>query len=44
MSTSTNLASITQYISDVIDDRCQVDVIYMDLLRAFDSVILFAVL
>ncbi|CAH0558646.1 unnamed protein product [Brassicogethes aeneus] len=37
-STVTNLASVTQYISEVLDRRGQVDVIYIDLSKAFDNI------
>lgn len=37
-STVTNLTVITEYISRVLDDRGQVDVIYTDFSRAFDSI------
>lgn len=34
----TNLATFTQHISEVIDGRGQVDVVYMDFSRAFDRI------
>ena len=37
-STTTNLVQICQYISNALDLRQQVDVIYTDLSRAFDSI------
>ena len=37
-STVTNLMEITQYLSHAIDNRGQVDVIYTDFAKAFDSI------
>lgn len=37
-STTTNLVQIAQYISEVLDERGQVDVIYTDLSKAFDII------
>lgn len=37
-STVTNLCCFTQYCADVIDDCGQVDVVYLDLSKAFDKV------
>lgn len=37
-STITNLVEVTQYISDCLDRRRQVDVIYTDFSKAFDTV------
>lgn len=37
-STVTNLASITQYISQYLDSQGQVDVIYTDIQKAFDQI------
>lgn len=37
-STITNLASVTQYISESLDNRGQVDVVYTDISRAFDTI------
>src|SRR5436190_333502 len=37
-STSSNVACFTQYVSEVIDVRGQVDTIYTDLSRAFHSI------
>ena len=37
-STTTNLVSITQYLSETLDNGGQVDVIYTDLAKAFDKV------
>lgn len=37
-STVTNLSHVTEYINNALDDRGQVDVIYTDFSRAFDSV------
>lgn len=36
-STNTNLVNVTQFISRALDDRRQVDVIYTDFAKAFDS-------
>lgn len=38
-STSTNLLSITQYVSDIVEDKGQVDVSFTDFSKAFDVVI-----
>lgn len=35
-STTTNLTCVTQFISESLDQRCQVDVIYTDFSKAFD--------
>lgn len=37
-STATNLAVLTQYLSESIDNRKQVDVFYADLTKAFDHI------
>lgn len=37
-STVSNLSNITQFISDTLEDRGQVDVVYTDFQKAFDSV------
>lgn len=37
-STISNLSNITQFISEVLDQRSQVDVIYTDFAKAFDTV------
>nr|CAI5854974.1 unnamed protein product [Callosobruchus analis] len=37
-STLTNLVILTQYISEALDDNCQVDVIYTDFSKAFDRI------
>lgn len=37
-STTSNLAYISQYISNAINDRGQIDVIYTDFSKAFDSI------
>jgi hypothetical protein len=37
-STETNLASISQYLSDALDNHSQVDVVYTDLSKAFDRI------
>nr|CAH7725950.1 unnamed protein product [Callosobruchus chinensis] len=37
-STTSNLVTITQYISDALDSRQQVDVIYTDFSKAFDKI------
>lgn len=37
-STTTNLVEITQFISDALDNRQQVDVIYTDFAKAFDTI------
>lgn len=37
-STITNLVTMTQYLSEHLDNRGQVDVIYTDLSRAFDTI------
>ena len=37
-SVNTNLCNFTQYISDALDDKRQVDVIYTDISKAFDQV------
>jgi hypothetical protein len=37
-STQTNLASISQYLSDALDNHSQVDVVYTDLSKAFDRI------
>ena len=37
-STVTNLASLTQYASEILDNQGQVDVIYTDFSKAFDSI------
>lgn len=37
-STVTNLSTITQYLAEVMDKRGQVDVIYTDFSRAFDTI------
>ena len=37
-STVTNLATLTQYLSEILDNRGQVDVIYTDFSSAFDSI------
>lgn len=37
-STITNLATISQYLSEHLDNRGQVDVVYTDLSRAFDTI------
>lgn len=38
-STTTNLVCITQYISEVLDDQGQVDVVYTDFSKAFDRLL-----
>ncbi|KAH0822373.1 hypothetical protein GEV33_000418 [Tenebrio molitor] len=37
-STETNLVSISQYLSDALDNHSQVDVVYTDLSKAFDRI------
>ena len=37
-STVSNLAVFSQYLSDSLDDKCQVDVIYTDFQKAFDRI------
>lgn len=37
-STVTNLLSFTQYISQAVDNNCQVDVVYTDFSKAFDRI------
>lgn len=37
-STVSNLSNITQYISESLDNKCQVDVIYTDFAKAFDRI------
>ncbi|KAH0818010.1 hypothetical protein GEV33_004781 [Tenebrio molitor] len=37
-STDTNLVSISQYLSDALDNHSQVDVVYTDLSKAFDRI------
>mgnify|MGYP005980603449 CR=1 FL=1 len=37
-STITNLVCFTQFTSEAIDDRKQVDVVYLDFLKAFDQI------
>ena len=38
MSTVTNLDEFTQFTSQALDNRCQVDVVYVDLTKAFKQV------
>jgi Reverse transcriptase (RNA-dependent DNA polymerase). len=37
-STTSNLAVFTQYVSEVLDNRGQVDVVYTDFQKAFDQI------
>lgn len=37
-SVSTNLLCVTQFVAEALDDRSQVDVIYLDLTKAFDRI------
>lgn len=36
-STTTNLSMFTQYVSDAMDSKCQIDVVYTDFSKAFDK-------
>lgn len=38
-STTTNLTCMTQYLANALDSRKQVDVIYMDMSKAFDKIL-----